>query len=108
MIKINHKITNEGFVSAKPVMTGGLHRKQSRGFGLPYHVPALLDQEIPKPLDNSLQDRPSNPVAWLDGYDMDRRTIAQIIVERVFGLGKRSIAASLDLELTIPVNFMLV
>ena len=46
-------------------------------------------------------------MTWLDGYDVDGRAIAQIIVERVFGLGKRYIAAFLELEPTISFRFQI-
>lgn len=50
-----------------------------------YHKSAFLDQKVPKALHNSFQNPPGNATAWLDRHDMYRRTIAQIIVERVLG-----------------------
>lgn len=63
---------------------------------LTYHVPALLDQEIPKSLDDALQDFPSNAMARLGRYDMYCRAIAQIIVYAGFEVSMASYTSELS------------
>lgn len=66
-------------------------------FELTYHVPLTLHQKAPEPLHDPCQDSPSEAMRYIRRYDMDRSSIAQIVDEGVFGVGKRHVAGPFQL-----------
>lgn len=72
-------------------------------FELTYHASLTLNQKAPEPLHDPCQDSPSEAMLYIRRYDMDRSSIAQIVVEGVFGVGKRHIARPSQLFVTVSV-----
>ena len=62
---------------------------------LTHQIPFPHYQEVPEPLHNVHQDSPSKAISHVCRYDMNRSSVAQVIVERVFRDGKWHIATLL-------------
>lgn len=82
-------------ISVRKSGTNPPHCKQT------YQKPILHNQKIPKPSNDALQYPPGKATVGFGGDDIDGGAVAQIIVERVFGLGQWHVAATFDLSFTV-------
>ena len=71
---------------------------------LTYQIPVRIYEEVPEPLQDAHQDSPSKAISYVCRHDMNRSSVAQVIVEGIFRDGKWHIATPLNLKSTISVT----